>query len=310
MDVAYLQELMDKTAFPAQAREFLLPAAERLNACAAGSFRKLAAAYPGYAREEVLEGGSYGHAARRCKPTVEAIALEAGLSPYTVWLFLLIEASRPLRGTLPEEIFWETFSDLRFKALECKEVQGVWGNFVADWYAIFFVGNIVKLGRLEFETSAYSREEPVTAGGITLGQGDRVFSIHIPSSGEPFDRETRLAAYRKAYDFFREELGGGPLVCVCHSWLLYPPYREILSPGSNIVDFMGDFDILGQDEDREFGDSWRLFGADYQKPYEQLPEGTSMQRAFKKYLLEGGVPGCGRGVLVFDGEKLLTGRQG
>ena len=75
--------------------------------------------------------------------------------------------------------------------------------------------------------------------------------IHIPSSGEPFDREARLASYKMAYDFFREELAGGPLVCVCHSWLLYPGYKEVLKPTSNIVSFMGDFDIV-EAEDGNF----------------------------------------------------------
>ena len=95
-------------------------------------------------------------------------------------------------------------------------------------------------------------------------------------------------------------------MCVCHSWLLYPPYGEILSPTSNIVSFQRDFDITGQEASEEFDDSWRLFGGDYKKPLEDLPERTSMQRAFKNYLLAGGKAGEGRGVLIFDGEKIAN----
>ena len=95
-------------------------------------------------------------------------------------------------------------------------------------------------------------------------------------------------------------------MCVCHSWLLYPPYGEILSPTSNIVSFQRDFDITGQEASEEFDDAWRLFGGDYKKPLEDLPERTSMQRAFKNYLLAGGKAGEGRGVLIFDGEKIVN----
>ncbi len=130
-------------------------------------------------------------------------------------------------------------------------------------------------------------------------------SIHIPSSGEPFNREARMDSYRQAYAFFKEELGGGPLFCVCHSWLLYPEYKKILKPGSNIVDFQSDFDIIKADAE-EFGDAWRVFGPQYTLPAADLPEDTSMRRAFKQHLLSGGTTGEGLGILIFDGEKIVN----
>ena len=131
-------------------------------------------------------------------------------------------------------------------------------------------------------------------------------SVHIPSSGEPFDQAARLASYKKAYQFFKEELQGGPLVCVCGSWLLYPPYRGILSPTSNVVSFAGDWDILSSQESEEFHDAWRVFGAASKLSPEQWPEDTSMRRAYKKWILEGHKAGSGFGVLLFDGEKILN----
>ena len=38
----------------------------------------------------------------------------------------------------------------------------------------------------------------------------------------------------------------------------------------------------------------------------QIAENTSLQRAFKRYMLAGGTHGNGTGVIVFDGEKLLS----
>ena len=95
-------------------------------------------------------------------------------------------------------------------------------------------------------------------------------------------------------------------MCVCGSWLLYPPYRGILSPTSNVVSFAGDWDILSSQESEEFHDAWRVFGAASKLPPEQWPEDTSMRRAYKKWILEGHKAGSGFGVLLFDGEKILN----
>lgn len=244
------------------------------------------------------------------EPLIEEIAKEAELSPYTVWLLMLIEASqRTLEsyredGT-DEQIFWDTFADLRYKAIECKENYNVWGTFVAFWYPIFYSREIVKLGRLEFQDSKYGFSEEYTKNGYTVKAGDKVKSIHIPSSGEPFDEAARMDSYKRAYEYFKAELDGKPIVFACHSWLLYPEYGKILKQGSNIASFQKDFDIV-EFESGEFEDAWRLYGADHDKPTAELPERTSMQRAFKKHLLAGGTTGEGKGVIIFDGEKILN----
>lgn len=301
MNKDFLRLLMEKTGFPEEAKAGLLQNADALTAAGQeGAFDGAVEFFYDNDFSISLSG-----------PLIEEIAAKAELSPYAVWLLFLVEAAVPVREAfagegIPEKVFWDTFEDLRYKVLECKEVQGVWGNFVAFWYPIFYSRDIVKLGRLEYENVTYSEDTPYEKNGYIVKKGDKVKSIHIPSSGEPFDEAARLVSYKKAYEFFKEELNGGPLICVCHSWLLYPPYGKILSAKSNIVSFQQDFDIVGQETDDEFGDAWRLFGADYKKPTAELPERTSMQRAFKKYLMEGGKTGEGKGILIFDGEKIVN----
>lgn len=300
MNKEFLRLMMEKTEFPAEARTFLLESADTLVNAGQG---------------EALDGAveffyENDFSIALTEPQIQEMAEKSGLSPYTVWMLFLIEAAQNAREAfqrdgVPEEIFWATFSDLRYKAVECKEIHNVWGTFVAFWYPIFYSRDIVKLGRLEYEDSTYEWDEPYAKNGVTLKKGDKVKNIHIPSSGEPFDEAARLDSYKRAYEFFKDELNGGPLVCVCHSWLLYPEYGKFLNPASNFVSFQKDFDIIGQD-DYEFDDAWRLYGADYQKPTAELPERTSMQRAFKKYLLSGGRTGAGKGVLIFDGEKIVN----
>lgn len=300
MNKEFLQLMMERTEFPAEARTFLLESADAL--VNAGQEEDLGGTVEFFYENDL--------SIALTEPQIQEMAENSGLSPYTVWMLLLIEAAQNAREAfrqdgVPEEIFWATFSDLRCKAVECKEIYNVWGTFVPFWYPVFYSRSIVKLGRLEYENSTYEWDEPYTKNGFTLKKGDKVKNVHIPSSGEPFDEAARLDSYRRAYEFFKDELNGGPLVCVCHSWLLYPEYGKFLNPASNFVSFQKDFDIIGQD-DYEFEDAWRLYGADYQKPTVELPERTSMQRAFKKYLLAGGQTGAGKGVLIFDGEKIVN----
>lgn len=301
MDHEFMELLLDQTHFPQEARQELHRCVCLLEQ--AGQDEALEEAVAFFYRNQFD--------VKVTEPLLQAIGQATGIPLYTVWLLLLIQASVPAKSLyrrkgIGEEIFWNTFSDLTYKLYECKNVQGVWGNFVPHWYSIFFTGDIVKLGRLEYENSTYDWDQPYQGCGITLQKGTPVKNIHIPSSGEPFTLDARLDSYRQAYEFFREELQGGPLVCVCGSWLLYPPYRDILPSTSHVVDFMGDFQILGGEAEEVFHDAWRVFGADAQKPFPQLPEKTSMQRAFKQYLLSGKKTGEGFGVLVFDGERLLT----
>lgn len=299
MNREFLDLLMAKTGFPEEAR-----------ASYRAGLAGLESAGQGPKMEKAIEDfytNRFDMAP--LSPKIEAMAKASGVHVYTVWgLFLALAGERAkadyLRKGVPEEVFWDTFCDLRYKVLECKEVQGVWGNFVAFWYPIFYRCDIVKLGRLEFENDVY-HGKPYGIDGLRLEPSDPVKSIHIPSSGEPFDTAARLNSYKKAYDFFQPTLGGGPLWCVCDSWLLLPAWQEVLSPG-NILDFQRDFDVISHREEEEFADGWRLFGADAQKPAAELPDRTSLQRAVKRYLLSGGKTGEGFGILCFDGERLRT----
>lgn len=242
---------------------------------------------------------------------------KAGNHSYSYWMLMLLlatERAKPLydkRG-VSEEVFWDTFTDLRSKSYECKEIYGYWGTFVGFWYGLFMRCAIIKFGRLEYQDTVYDNDTPRIYGDVKVEKGRRMLGIHIPSNAGPLDYESRMKSYKMAYDFYSKELGQtDALVCDCGSWLLYPPYKNAFHKNSNVVDFMKDFDICHVHDDKpgDFGDAWRLFGDSYQKPLEEWYEDTSMRRSFKKYFLDGGLPGEGFGYLVFDGEKLLTRKE-
>jgi nicotinic acid phosphoribosyltransferase len=44
---------------------------------------------------------------------------------------------------------------------------------------------------------------------------------------------------------------------------------------------------------------WRLFDMDYTGNIEDYPENTSMRRAYKQYLLDGGRTGEGFGIIIY-----------
>ena len=304
MNLSFMNLMLDRCTFPDDAKDFMSSLAK--NICELG----LEDEFDGIVRY-YIESGCDSNATDKL---LTAFSEKSSANFYSCWLLLLLlaaESAKPLyekRGAT-EEVFFETFADLRYKALECLEEHGVWGIFVPFWYVHFIKCNIIKFGRLEYEDGVYNGDEPYTVGDITLKKGMPIKHIHIPSSGEGFDLESRLASYRMAYEFYTKETGLDKLYGECHSWLLYPDYESILPEKSNILSFRHDFDIIEWGNQDSFADAWRLFGKEHRLPIAEYPEDTSMRRAFKKHLLEGGKSGEGIGYLIFDGERLLTARR-
>ena len=73
------------------------------------------------------------------------------------------------------------------------------------------------------------------------------------------------------------------------------------------MDFARNFELYEDVKRDEFSDAWRIFYKNYTGDTSVLPQETSMQRAFVKYLNEHhGDYGAGRGIILFDGENILT----
>lgn len=242
-----------------------------------------------------------------------ALAEKSGLHFHTATALFLLYAFQRMwedfrKAGISDEIYWDTVMDLKYKLVECRNVKGVWGTFVEGWYEIFYKLNLYKLGRLEFERTVYDRDTPYTCGDITVKKGDTVYSVHIPSCGT-LSKELRMDSYRRAYAFFARERGEKPLVCICHSWLLFPGNREIFPAHLNMVDFMGDWDIVEKEEFEIFHDAWRVFGRDFDGDVSKLSQETTQQKALVNWLSQGKKTGAGFGVLIFDGEKILRKEQ-
>ncbi len=229
---------------------------------------------------------------------------------YTVNFLLLLNCTEPLlseykRAGISEEIYWNTLFDLKAKLMECKEVHDIWGTFVENWFLKFYKLERFGLGRFQYEYHRFTQKS-YKKHGVSLKLSDFVITMHIPSHSQSLTYEVRMESYKKAYEFFEDKLQNGKAVFTCDSWLLYPANRRILPETSNLCEFLSDFDIIDFSAKKEFKDAWRVFGAEAKKAVSELPRKTSMQRCFAEWLEKGNSTGVGYGVIVFDGEKVLT----
>lgn len=224
------------------------------------------------------------------------LAQKMGIHPYSMHFMFFMYCSKLLlekykKANISEDIFWNSMLDLRCKLLECHNMYGIWGTFVGGWFHGFYTMERFGLGRLQYEYFTFEYDD-YTKAGFTVHKGDKVYNIHIPSSGS-LNTAERMNSYRKAYEFFKDELEGRPLVLVCHSWLMYQKNEEFFPKTSNIVDFMHDFEIIENMEQDIFEDAWRVFGKECNEAVEKLPVDTSLQRACVNWLKAGNKTGIG-----------------
>lgn len=229
------------------------------------------------------------------------IAVKENINFYTAKLVTYVCLSQKLKENylnagLSEDFWIENITDLKYKMMECFNVNHVWGIFSPSWFNGVFRMKTFTIGRLCYNTSVYDGEE-FTILGHKVKKGDKIINIHIPSSGKPFDKSARVSSYRRAYEFFKTP------VFRCETWLLYPPNREILDPDSNIISFMDDFEIVDSYEYDDNSIMWRVFGDKYKLPVKDLPKNSSLRRTYADFLANGNKPGAGIGYFTYKSIK-------
>ena len=228
-----------------------------------------------------------------------------GVHKYSGGLLVFLCLSKHLRELykkegIDDQIWYDSMLDLKWKLWECMAVKKMYGSFVAWWFPGFFNMTRFALGRLQFDFAKFG--DTYSDDEITLTKDSMIIGVHIPRTLKPFDKASRDDAYAKAKEFFAPKLGGAPMVFTCCSWLLYPGFKDIIPQKSNTRSFMDDFKIIKeyQDKDGEYNDAWRLFDMDQPKDLNEYPEDSSLRRAIKKYLLDGGKTGEGLGIFKME----------
>ncbi|MFC3801907.1 acyltransferase domain-containing protein [Cohnella sp. GCM10012308] len=190
---------------------------------------------------------------------------------------------------IPDEVYIDTFSDIRIWSEVFKTTYGEYGIEESGWLQEHVRLALFRLGRLQFQPIALDRD--LSVGDRKFAKGDLVLNVHIPA-GEPLDPEAALASFARARAFFR----GVPPVFVCHSWLLYPGLGQVLDPSSNIMQFQRLFEIYELDEASRQAEE-RIFGAKQDDPA-AYDTNTGLQRRAKAFLEAGGKLGAGLGIIV------------
>lgn len=233
---------------------------------------------------------------------------------YTVELLFVLECADKIYENciatgLGEELFINSMRDVRCKVNECLKRKHVFGTYVGSWYHGFIFFYRYALGRLQYDVTKFHFPDRKLFG-VELKHAENVLYCHIPSMGR-LNHEDCIKSYKMAYDTFPEMRVDGKLPIVCGSWLLYPPYLNVFGRESNTGIFARDFKIISSATEARFRSTvmTTVFDLPEDTPLEDLPLNTSMQRNFHEYLKTHEYAyGVGWGLILFDGEKVLTAR--
>lgn len=291
-----IRELCEKLDFPKESTDELSSALDKILACP-----ECAALLKKAQDTMYLSSDSFN-------PVLEELTSACGLHRYTVNMVFWLYSAIPLRYIyqqkgLPEDIYYDSMKDLRYKLKECRDVYGICGTFV-DWFKLFYLCKRFSLGRLEYERIAY----PLDVYKDVLKKNDTVINIHIPSSGKLLPADV-ICSLKKAYSFFSDEVReDGVLVFHCDSWMLYAPMAEaVYKDGSNMKAFYELFDVIENRDSDSYPNFWRVYNMQYENgAFDKAPTDTSFRRNLLEYLKNGGKMGSGRGLILFDGEKILN----
>lgn len=198
---------------------------------------------------------------------------------------------------LSEELFYNSMHDILYKTLECKDVKGLYGIFVPEWYMYFFHLELFGMKRLQFQITTLRKE--YTVDGITFPPDTPVIAVHIPRTGTPMDHDLVLADYAEAAKFFVEHGYVEKPVFTCSSWLLFSRHREMLSEKSNIIKFMNDFTILEERLYDNYEQVWRLFDMEYTGDVDTLPADSSLRRGYINLIRKGEKTGTAYGIIIY-----------
>ena len=285
---SYLAEFMEQFSYEKEDQQFLLEAFDQLKGTeeAYQEFEGFVKTYEGNCMSDF----------NIIRARMKEVSKAAGIHEYTGNLLLFMCLSKTLKdhykvANYTEEMWAKIVNDLKWKMDECKEVYGICGTFVPDWYDRIFRLERFGFARLQFDLGRFKSN--YEGNGIVLEPDSIVVNVHIPRTGTRLDREGMAAAYKAAAEFFKNP------IFVCHSWLLYPRNKEILSETSNLAVFLSDYDIFEDGVYDNYKEVWRLFDKHYEGDVDALPQNSSLRRASADWIRKGEKIGWGYGVYVY-----------
>lgn len=191
---------------------------------------------------------------------------------------------------ISENIFYDTLDDIRIWC-ENNDNKGL-ANY--NWIKNHLNCELFKIGRLQFQLFKCSNKL-LDYNYFPFKCGESVINIHIPQ-GEKLIYSDCVASLKEAVSFFDEYFPDYSFrYFFCESWLLYGDNCLFMESSSNIMQFSALFDVVcSVNIDKQSIE--RIFGK-RQLSKKKYQENTSLQRAAKAYLLNGGKLGIGIGII-------------
>lgn len=182
------------------------------------------------------------------------------------------------RNGIPDEIFFDTFSDVRIWCDNAAEQYGAYGLVNIRWIAKHVSMRIFRIGRLQYEFSRFAILPHAGLKNVIncpYRLGERCITVHIPQ-GEKLDTERCLQSFESANAFFKKYYPNYRYRCyTVITWLINPALAEVLGEDSNIVRFGRLFTLLGRVPDSDMNER-RVFG--YKKDRENYSPKNALQR--------------------------------
>ncbi len=300
-----MKNIMKKIDFSREEQEFFLKLYGSLSEEIRSEFDVMRERYC-YPDEDAVE------VIRKTEAALNAYAERVGVHRYSMHMLFLLICSVDLPGIyrkngIDESYAYNALSDLRNKLTECEKWYNIIGTISFAWFHDYFLMTRLAIGRFQYDLTEWQKNYDYEFGGFRVTKGDKIYKFHIPSSGK-MTREMRLDSYRQVHSHFGYKKGE-PVVITCNTWLLYKGNREVFPVGSNLADFMDDFDLLEFTESERFENAIRVFNRQYEGDTSVLPRDTTLQRNFINYIEKGGKFGTGFGVILFDGEKIINNKR-
>lgn len=191
---------------------------------------------------------------------------------------------------IDRKIFFDTLSDI---VIWCENNNNK-GLKNYRWIKNHLDCNLFRLGRLQFQFFVCNSIQ-YDYKKLPFNFGDKVIFIHIPQ-GEKLNKNYCIESIKEASAFFDRYFSEFEYeYYFCDSWLLYENNKLFMDVNSNIIKFQSLFDV-GFSVNDDSQSIQRIFGVK-SKNISSYSENTTLQKAAKIFLLNGGKLGRGVGCI-------------
>ncbi len=184
---------------------------------------------------------------------------------------------------IPEEIYRDTMAFATRYLKDGMKTYGRWHFSAPWWFPRQLAMELFRVGTLEYELVNEQEETR------------RVF-LHIPTDASlaPEALDDSFRRFRAFAASFYPEWEHAPIFL--DSWLMSPAIRSLLPEGSRILALQDRFEFERAEPENMGAVEWEFPGCEG-RPFEELPEETTLQKRMKAFLLAGKKPGWAAGRL-------------